>query len=86
MSKKQHVIDRIEPGSIAEEMEIEAGDVLLSINEKEIEDVFDYHYLIHDEYLDVLIRKSNGEEWELEIEKDYDEDLGIVFENGNTVF
>ena len=82
MSKKQHIIDRIEPGSIAEEMEIEAGDVLLSINGKEIEDVFDYHYLIHDEYLNVLIRKSYGEEWELEIEKDYDEDLGIVFENG----
>ena len=82
MSKKQHIIDRIEPGSIAEEMEIEPQDMLLSINGKEIEDVFDYHYLIHDEYLDVLIRKSNGEEWELEIEKDYDEDLGIVFENG----
>lgn len=82
MNKKQHVIDTIEPGSIAEEMEIEAGDILLSINGKEIEDVFDYHYLIHDEYLEVLIKKSNGEEWELEIEKDYDEDLGIVFENG----
>lgn len=82
MSEKQHIIDRIEAGSIAEEMEIEAGDILLSINGKEIGDVFDYHYLIHDEYLEVLIQKSNGEEWELEIEKDYDEDLGIVFENG----
>lgn len=82
MSEKQHIIDRIEPGSIAEEMEIEAGDILLSINGKEIGDVFDYHYLIHDEYLEVLIQKSNGEAWELEIEKDYDEDLGIVFENG----
>ena len=28
------------------------------------------------------VRKNNGEEWELEIEKDYDEDLGIEFENG----
>ncbi len=82
MSKKQHVIDKIEPGSIAEELEIEPQDILLSINGKEIEDVFDYHYLIHDEYLTVLIRKSNGEEWELEIEKDYAEDLGIVFANG----
>ena len=82
MKLKQHVIDKVEPGSIAEELEIEAGDILLSINGKEIEDVFDYHYLIHDEYLDVSILKSSGEEWELEIEKDYDEDLGIVFENG----
>ncbi|MDD6305525.1 MAG: DUF512 domain-containing protein [Clostridiales bacterium] len=82
MKKKQHVIDRIEPGSIAEEMEIEPGDILLSINGKEIEDVFDYHYLINDDYLEVLIQKPDGEQWELEIEKDYQEDLGIEFENG----
>ena len=43
MKLKQHVIDKVEPGSIAEELEIEAGDILLSINGKEIEDVFDYH-------------------------------------------
>ena len=79
---KEHVIDRITPGSIAEEMEIEAGDVLISINGNEIEDVFDYRYMVNDEYLDVIIRKENGEEWELEIEKEYDEDLGIEFENG----
>ena len=82
MSLKQHVIYKIEPGSIAEEMELEPGDILLSINGKEIEDVFDYHYLIHDEYLLAVFLKTNGEEWELEIEKDYDEDLGIEFENG----
>ena len=81
MSQK-HVIYKIEPGSIAEEMELEPGDILLSINGKEIEDVFDYHYLIHDEYLEAVFLKANGEEWELEIEKDYDEDLGIEFENG----
>ena len=81
MSQK-HVIYKIEPGSIAEEMELEPGDVLVSINGKEIEDVFDYHYLIHDEYLTAIFMKANGEEWELEIEKDYDEDLGIEFENG----
>ena len=82
MKKKQHMIDRIEEGSIAWELEIEPGDILLSINGKEIGDVFDYHYLIHDEYLEVAIQKRNGEEWEVEIEKDYDEDLGIIFENG----
>ena len=82
MSEKKHIIDRIEPGSIAEEMELEPGDALLAINGKEIGDVFDYHYLIHDEYLTVLIEKADGEPWELEIEKDYDEDLGIEFENG----
>ena len=79
---RQHIIDRVIPGSIAEEMELERGDILLSINGKEIEDVFDYHYLVNDEYLLVVVQKSNGEEWELEIEKDYEEDLGIEFENG----
>lgn len=82
MSKKQHTIYRIEPGSIAAELELEPGDVLLRINGKEIEDVFDYHYLINDDYLEVMIRKPDGEEWELEIEKEYQEDLGIEFENG----
>ena len=78
----RHIIDSIEPGSIAEEMELEPGDELISINGQEIGDVFDYHYLIHDEYLVALFKKANGEEWELEIEKDYDEDLGIEFEKG----
>ncbi len=80
--EKAHIIKEIERGSIAEELELAPKDVLLSINGKEIEDIFDYHYLIHDEELTVLVRKPDGEEWELEIEKDYDEDLGIVFENG----
>ena len=47
-----------------------------------MEDVFDYRYLMNDEYIELLIEKANGELWELEVEKDYDEDLGIEFENG----
>ena len=80
--KKQHVIRSVEEGSIAWELGIETGDKLLSINGTEIEDVFDYHFLVNDEELVVLIEKENGEEWELEIEKDYEEDLGIEFEQG----
>ncbi len=76
-----HLIKTVAPDSIAEEMGIEPGDALIAINNEEIEDVFDYQYLIKDEYLEILIRKSFGEEWLLEIDKDYDEDLGIDFEN-----
>ena len=79
---KQHVIYKVQPDSIAAEMEIEAGDILVAINGKEIEDVFDYHFYVNDTFLDVVIRKADGEEWELEIEKEFDEDLGIEFENG----
>lgn len=80
--KHKHIVKSVEPGSIAEEMGIEAGDTLLSINDNEIEDVFDYHYYVNDEEILLLIQKPDGEEWELEIEKDYEEDLGIVFEQG----
>lgn len=80
--KNEHVIKEVYPGSIAEEMEIEPGDVLLSINNEEIGDVFDYRYLIKDEYVEAVIRKPDGEEWLLEIDKEYDDDLGLEFENG----
>ena len=79
---KEHVIKTIEPGSIAEELELEPGDVLVSVNGQPVKDVFDYHYLINEEYLEILVRKADGEEWELEIEKEYEDDLGIEFENG----
>lgn len=82
MKKQEHLIKEVYPGSIAEEMEIEAGDRLLAVNGQEIRDVFDYRYYIKDEYIEVLIQKADGEEWLLEIEKDYDDDLGIEFENG----
>ena len=78
MSKQ--IIREILPGSIAEEMNIEAGDELLSIDGQPVQDVFDYRFMIREEYIEVLIRKKeDGEEWLLEIEKDEEEDLGIVF-------
>lgn len=76
---KKHLITGIEEGSIAEELEIEAGDTLVSINGNEIEDIFDYHYFVEDEYLEILIEKADGEEWLLEVEKDPDEELGLSF-------
>ena len=82
MKNNQHIIRNIEAGSVAEEMGIEPGDVLLAINGTEITDIFDYQYLIQDDYIEVSILKPDGEEWLLEIDKEYDEDLGIVFENG----
>ena len=78
----EHVIRAVAPGSIAQELDIRPGDVLLSVNGQEPEDVFDYRYLLNEEEILVLIRKPDGEEWELEIEKEYEEDLGLEFENG----
>ena len=76
------MIKSVEKGSIADEMGVSAGDALLCIDDQVIEDVLDYRFMILSEELTVLIRKPDGEEWELEIEKDEDEDLGIEFESG----
>lgn len=82
MQNKGHVIKAVKEGSIAQELEIEAGDRLISIDTEIVEDIFDYQFLIQNEYIEVLIQKADGEEWLLEIDKEYDEDLGIIFENG----
>lgn len=81
MKKKGHLIKSIDPGSIAEELELEAGDRLLTINGNEVEDIFDYEYYVDSESMVMVVEKADGELWELEIENDY-EDLGINFENG----
>lgn len=81
MKKRRHLVGKVLPNSIAEELEIEPGDEVLAINGQKIEDVFDYHYLVNDEYVDLLIRKADGEEWLLEIEKEFEDDLGIEFVN-----
>ena len=83
MKLENHVIKAVEPGSIAEELGVEAGDILLSINEEPVEDIFDYQFMTQEEELTVTIRKGKTqEEWVLEIEKEEWEDLGIEFENG----
>ena len=69
------------PDSIGEELELEPGDVLLTIDGEEIEDIFDYDYMTDSESFVMTIQKKNGEEWELEIESG-GEDLGLTFENG----
>lgn len=82
-NKKQgHLIREVVPGSIAEEVGIEPMDRLLAINDQEIKDIFDYQYLTESSEVNVLVEKPDGEPWLLEIEKDDDEDLGIVFDNG----
>lgn len=79
--KEGHKIKTIIPGSIGDELELEPGDRVLAVNDQQIEDVFDYHYLINDEYIELAVLKRDGEEWVFEIEKDAEEDLGIEFES-----
>ncbi|MDE5748537.1 MAG: PDZ domain-containing protein, partial [Acetatifactor sp.] len=80
--EKGHIVSRVLPGSIAQELEIEPGDRLLAIDNTEVEDIFDYQFLVQDTYIEVLVEKPDGEQWLLEVDKDFGEDLGIEFESG----
>lgn len=82
MDEKGHVIKTVAPDSIAWELGIESGDRLISINDQEITDVFDYRFLIQDEYIEMLIQKYDGEEWIYEVEKDMMQDIGMDFGDG----
>ncbi len=80
-SESKNIIEEVAIGSIADELEIVPGDILIAINEIKVKDIIDYKYLIADEYVLVEILKQDGELWEFEIEKEFDEDLGIIFTN-----
>ncbi len=79
--KSEALISGVLPGSIAEELGIKAGDIVLSINGKIPSDLIDYQFLCADEYVNLEILKPCGERWQVEIEKEYEEDLGISFED-----
>lgn len=81
LDKGKNVIEKVEKNSIAEELNIVPGDILVAINDCEVKDIIDYKYLISDNYVVVRIEKENGDIWEFEIEKEFDEDLGIFFTN-----
>ncbi len=75
------IISGIESNSIAEELNIQAGDILLNIDGNKLQDMIDYQYFMKSELLTIEIQKKSGEIEEIELEKDYDEDLGIIFES-----
>ena len=79
---KKHLINGVAPGSIGEELEIKAGDYILTIGGQEIEDVLDYEFLCREEEVDLLVETAEGEQILFEIEKDEDEDLGLSFTEG----
>jgi len=75
------IVSGVELGSIAEELEIKEGDILLSIDGQKLSDMIDYRFYCKSELLTLEIQKKDGEIEEIELEKDFDEDLGIIFES-----
>jgi putative radical SAM enzyme (TIGR03279 family) len=72
-------ISGVIPGSIAEEVGFSAGDRLVKINGQPLRDLIDYQFLCADEVLTLEVLDAAGRSHQLEIEKDYDEDLGLEF-------
>lgn len=74
-------VNSVIKNSIADELEITAGDEILSIDGNKMSDMIDYNFYCKSEFLTLEVKKKSGGIEEIEIEKDYDEDLGIVFES-----
>lgn len=79
--EKKHVIKSVNKGSIADSLGILPGDIVIKIDDNEIEDIFDYQFMTLTDRLVLTILRGD-EEWEYEIEKGENEDIGLVFENG----
>ena len=75
------IVDSVLENSIAHELDIQRGDEILSIDGQKMSDMIDYNFYMKSELVTIELKRKNGEIEEIEIEKDFDEDLGIVFES-----
>jgi len=73
-------ISRILQGSIGEELGFEIGDAIVAINGERPRDLIDYQYLCTEEELTIEVLDKHGETHHIELEKDYDDNLGLEFE------
>ncbi|WP_373530502.1 TIGR03279 family radical SAM protein [Nostoc sp.] len=73
-------IIKVLPDSIAAEIGFESGDAIVAINGTHPRDLIDYQFLCADEVLELEVIDAAGKTHSLEIEKDYDQDLGLEFE------
>ena len=79
MSEEGLLIEKVLAGSIAAELEIEPGDRLLMVNGSPLRDIIDYNFYASDDELLFLIKKTDGELWELEFDRCDGEPIGLFF-------
>ena len=75
------IVDSVIKNSIAQELKIKKGDEILSVDGNKMTDMIDYNFYMKSELVTIELKRKNGEIEEIEIEKDFDEDLGVVFES-----
>lgn len=75
------LITGVLPDSIAAEIGFEPGDRLVAINGVQPRDLIDYQFCCADEVLELEVLDQRGKTHVVEIEKDYDDDLGLEFES-----
>ena len=80
LSIRPALITKVIPDSIGAEIGFEAGDSIVAINGQKPRDLIDYQFLCADEFIELEVLDTKGKTHKLEIEKDYDEDLGVEFE------
>ena len=74
-------IESVEPGSYAADLALQSGDQLLSINDRDIDDLIDYYQAVETAQLEVEILRVDGELWVLRLEKEPEEDIGLELEH-----
>jgi len=80
LSTRPALITKVIPDSICAEMGFEPGDSIVAVNGQKPRDLIDYQFLCADEFLELEVLDAKGKTHKLEIEKEYDEDLGVEFE------
>ncbi len=73
-------ITGITPGTPAARCDIQAGDVLISINKNPIVDVLDYRFYMTDSHLELLLHNEKKELRTVSVRKGEYDDLGLEFE------
>jgi putative radical SAM enzyme (TIGR03279 family) len=75
------LISEVSPESLAEELELAVGDRIVRVNGRVVRDYLDFRFQTAGETeLELTVKKTNGETWDLEIERDEAEDFGLMFE------
>ena len=74
-------IIKVNKDSLAEELGLQAGDTIISVNDQKLTDIIDLSFAFASEEIELLVEHADGQQELIEFEKDYDEELGAEFES-----